>query len=261
MRNTSSKKTGSAQLDLFSQPKAEGPDPVWSVVVGGRRIPYTLRRSARARNVWLRFGIGTGLEVVAPERMSLRNLDSIIEKKQPWLEKQLGRIGISETVLQSRKPKHGARLPYMGTEYTLRVEVDAGRHVSVSVDGSEIVAVVPDRSAEALREVIRGWYKSMARKVIPERVSHLADGRKVGTVSIRDQKTRWGSCSPKGNLSFNWRLVMAPPRIIDYLIVHELCHMEHPDHSGRFWSKVAKHCPEYKEREAWLKEHGRGLHV
>ncbi|HEY3347373.1 MAG TPA: SprT family zinc-dependent metalloprotease [Nitrospirota bacterium] len=276
MRNIFSKKKGpkkdSGQLDLFSQPAAPKASkaqktreadvvaqPVWSVVLGGRRVAYTLRRSARSRNVWLRFGIGTGLEVVAPMRMSMVSLESVIAKKSRWLLNQLDRAGVAERVRKAREPRDGAVLPYMGTEYTLRVEL--AEDASVRISGDEIHAALPDASVENLREVLREWYKKMARVVIPERVNQLSNGKKVGSVSIRDQKTRWGSCSSKGNLSFNWRLAMAPPRIIDYMIIHELCHLDQPDHSAKYWAKVEKLCPDYKEREAWLKEHGRGLHV
>jgi hypothetical protein len=276
LRNIFSKKKGpkkdSGQLDLFSQPAAPKASkaqktreadvvaqPVWSVVLGGRRVAYTLRRSARSRNVWLRFGIGTGLEVVAPMRMSMVSLESVIAKKSRWLLNQLDRAGVAERVRKAREPRDGAVLPYMGTEYTLRVEL--AEDASVRISGDEIHAALPDASVENLREVLREWYKKMARVVIPERVNQLSNGKKVGSVSIRDQKTRWGSCSSKGNLSFNWRLAMAPPRIIDYMIIHELCHLDQPDHSAKYWAKVEKLCPDYKEREAWLKEHGRGLHV
>jgi predicted metal-dependent hydrolase len=275
LRNIFSKKKGqkdSGQLDLFSQPAAPKASrapktseaetvaqPAWSLVLSGRRIAYTLRRSARSRNVWLRFGIGTGLEVVAPSRMSMASLESVIAKKGGWILNQLDRAGVAEKIRKAREPRDGAVLPYMGTEYTLRVEL--AEEVSVRISGDEIHAALPDASAENIRRALRDWYKKMAQVVIPERVSQLANGRKVGAVSIRDQKTRWGSCSSKGNLSFNWRLAMAPPRIIDYMIIHELCHLDQPDHSPKYWARVEKLCPDYRERDTWLKEHGRGLNV
>jgi predicted metal-dependent hydrolase len=106
---------------------------------------------------------------------------------------------------------------------------------------------------------ITDWNITTPRKVLADKVARLSSGRKVGRILIKDQKTRWGSCSSKGNLNFNWRLIMAPPRVIEYLVIHELTHLEHPDHSKRFWNKVAKRLPDYAESEVWLKEHGRGL--
>jgi predicted metal-dependent hydrolase len=244
------------QLDLFT-PSAVSAAQVWTVRIDGRPVNYTLKRSVKAKHVWLRVGIGTGLEVIAPAKMPLRDLDKVLEKKASWIQKHLVKAGSEEKTFGIKPLRDGSKIPYLGEDHHLRVLVNHGRASSVKLTGGEIVAAVPDR--EALKSAILAWYKRMARKVILDKVERLADGRKVGVISIRDQKTRWGSCSPKGNLSFNWRLIMAPHKVIDYLVIHELTHLEHPNHSKRFWAKVAKRCPGYEQSEAWLKDHGRGL--
>ena len=106
-------------------------------------------------------------------------------------------------------------------------------------------------------------YRDAAREYIPKRVEyyHTLTGGSYEKITIRDQKTRWGSCSNNGTLSFNYRLMLAPPRVLDYVVVHELCHLTHMNHSREFWDMVASILPEYKEYRKWLKENGHTLHV
>ncbi len=117
------------------------------------------------------------------------------------------------------------------------------------------------RKQEDLSQV--NAYKKQARLVITNRVQYYSQFTKnyYHTISIRDQKTRWGSCSGKGNLSFNWRLILAPPEILDYVVVHELCHLTHLNHSKDFWNMVGNILPDYKIRRKWLKENGHTLHL
>ena len=245
------------QLDLFE----ESLKPPATLSLGGRHVPYTLRRSPKATRVWLKIGIGTGLEVVAPARMAIRDLDRILDKKAGWIQKNLAQSGTAGANKSAPPLKDGTALPYLGLDLTLRVRNASVPQTQIKRVGRTLFADIPYGDASALKEALGAWYKETARKVITRRLERLKGKSRVGRVSIRDQKTRWGSCSITGNLNFNWRLVMAPPRVIDYLILHELTHLEHPDHSERFWSKVAKRCPDYKERMGWLKKHGPWLAV
>ncbi|MDE7021551.1 MAG: M48 family metallopeptidase [Lachnospiraceae bacterium] len=116
---------------------------------------------------------------------------------------------------------------------------------------------VSDLSA-VQRSAFEKRYKDAARAYIPQRVAyyHAMTGGIYERITIRDQKTRWGSCSSKGTLSFNWRLMLAPPAVLDYVVVHELCHLTHMDHSPAFWQAVEAVCPDYRKLRRWLKEHG-----
>ena len=247
------------QLDLFSQTKNKSvASPYWRIKLGRRTVQYTLRRSGRAKHVWLRVGIGTGLEVVAPAKMALKDIEAAIEKKHLWVERHLQKAGVPEKPAPKPPLEDGITLPYLGREVTLRLSVSDGPS-RVRLDDGSLLAAVPPDVDDGVRLALESWYKKMARKVILEKLERLRDGKKIGRVTIRSQKTRWGSCSTKGNLNFNWRLVMAPHRVIDYLIVHELTHLDHPDHSKRFWAKVARRCPDYKRHEEWLLSHGRAV--
>ena len=106
-------------------------------------------------------------------------------------------------------------------------------------------------------------YRQAAKEYIPKRVAYYAQLLDVtyATISIRDQKTRWGSCSSKGNLYFSWRLILAPPKVLDYVVVHELCHRKEMNHSPRFWALVESMIPDYKTHRKWLKENGEKLTI
>ncbi len=129
----------------------------------------------------------------------------------------------------------------------------------------EAVARAADRPVSNLtdtqRAALEKRYIEAARDYFPKRVSHFQPltGGSFSRIQIRDQKTRWGSCSAKGTLSFNWRLMLAPPAVLDYVVVHELCHLTYMNHSAAFWALVEKVCPDYRIHRRWLKEHGQEL--
>jgi len=247
------------QLDLFGSLRPAHISQRPSLKLGnGRIIYYTLKRSMRARHVWLKVGIGTGLEVVAPSRMPAAELEDAIRKKSDWIERHLIKMELAPDRPVVRL-EDGVRLAYLGGELSLKVTVDTSRAASAGPAGLTLHVSVPDKRPETLKSTVETWYKKAARSYLTERVGALSGGSFSGRISIKDQKTRWGSCSAKGNLNFNWRLVMAPPDVVDYLVIHELAHLDVPDHSVRFWRRVGKGCPDYREKETWLKKNGRGL--
>ncbi|MDE7178557.1 MAG: M48 family metallopeptidase [Lachnospiraceae bacterium] len=114
---------------------------------------------------------------------------------------------------------------------------------------------------DAQRTALEKRYIAAAKDYFPKRAAYFAPitGGNYQRITIRDQKTRWGSCSAKGTLSFNWRLMLAPPAVLDYVVVHELCHLTHMNHSKAFWALVESACPDYRAHRKWLKEHGQEL--
>ena len=110
-------------------------------------------------------------------------------------------------------------------------------------------------------ETYENRYRKSARQIFEKRVAyyHTITGGHYTSITVRDQRSRWGSCSSRGTLSFNYRLVFAPPKVLDYVVVHELCHLTHMNHSKNFWSMVASVMPDYKDCKNWLKEHGNEL--
>jgi hypothetical protein len=117
---------------------------------------------------------------------------------------------------------------------------------------------VPKGQEPPLTEILETSYRERAREVFLRRVQALAELLQVHPkrVQVRDQKTRWGACTGRGTLTFSWRLILAPPAVLDYVVVHELCHLRHANHSRRFWDLVAQACPQYAAHRAWLRENG-----
>lgn len=196
------------------------------------------------------------LEVRAPLRLSRQQIESIVSEKSGWIEKQKERARESSHLTAHRKLSDGARLWYLGTSYPLRLIGSGAPRVTFTNEFTLPVTALP-RAADLLTT----WYKGQARAMIHERVGFYA-GRynlKVSAIRITSARTRWGSCSRQNALSFTWRLIMAPPEIIDYIVIHELAHIIEKNHSRDFWSHVERMQPEYRVYRAWLKTNGRLL--
>jgi predicted metal-dependent hydrolase len=150
----------------------------------------------------------------------------------------------------------GEKLWYLGERYPLVISPAARKSLTFSNQFTLAQSALPRAG-----EIFTAWYKAQARQVIAPRVALFATqyGYPVARLRIGSARTRWGSCSSRGTLSFTWKLVMAPVPVIDYVILHELAHLEHPNHSRAFWERVAQLDPQFKEHRAWLKKHGAQL--
>lgn len=152
------------------------------------------------------------------------------------------------------------RIPLRGSERFAVSMVESKKNwIAASVMKMQTIEPTPlQKEKSPSQKRLEAIYREAAREYFPKRVSYFAYVLNVsyGKITIRDQKTRWGSCSSKGNLSFNWRLILAPPNVLDYVVVHELCHRKEMNHSPRFWALVESVMPDYKEHRKWLKENG-----
>ena len=184
------------------------------------------------------------LTVRAPLRMKDADIRDWIKRKQAQVRKDAPR---------PREFVDGENFLFLGKGYPLRI-IPRGKPALVLDESFRLT-----NSAQAKAEsVFTAWYKKQARKILTERVTYFAQAHdfRVKKIRISSARTRWGSCSTKGTLSFTWRLVMAPLEIIDYVVVHELCHLRVMNHSREFWALVEDLLPGYKARRAWLKKHG-----
>lgn len=228
----------------------------------GRRIEYTLIQSSRA-NVLFQALPEAGIRVYAPKYLGLREIDGMVRERA---EQLLGMQRDVEARLEADRRAHpvtdGSPILVEGRRLTLRLQRGARRGGEVAGDEYRLTLPEPD-SDPAVRAAIRATLSALALKRIRARLDHYIPriGRAPGRVAIRDQKSRWGSCSQKGNLNFNWKLVMAPPEALDYVVVHELCHLHEFNHSPRFWSLVEEQMPDYAVWKKWLKSHTEDLYL
>jgi predicted metal-dependent hydrolase len=217
-----------------------------SAVMAGQEIPYTIRRSARARRVRVNVHPDAAVEVVLPARAPERAAAAAISELRPWIERRLAE---TRGVL-ARVAERGATVPYLGETLQLRPQPVRRR---VYRQGE--LLLVPSGDARAALE---RWFRRQARlEIAPrlDRASALA-GAPYRDLSIRAQRTRWASCSATGRMSFNWRLLLAPESVLDYVVWHEVCHLQVLDHSPRFWALLERWWPEYRADREWLRRHG-----
>jgi predicted metal-dependent hydrolase len=212
---------------------------------------YSVRRSARARRVRVRVDLERGVEVVLPARASERAAAAAVTELRPWIERRLGEVDL----LRRRLAARTGWMPYLDERLVLVAE--PGR-MRVHRRGQELL--VPAGADEA-RAGLERWYRRAAREEVAARLDRAtqAAGLRYSRLSIRGQSTRWASCAADGAMSFNWRLLLAPERVLDYVVWHEVCHLEVADHSPGFWALVESRCPEWRERAGWLRRHGAEL--
>jgi predicted metal-dependent hydrolase len=211
---------------------------------------YQVRRSNRARRVRVTVDPARGVEVVLPLRASEREAAAAIRELRPWIERRMAELAGARAAVQAR----GDTLPYLGRMLALRPEPGRSR---VARRGDALL--VPD--GDERKPALERWYRRAARLEIEPRLDRacVLAGTSYSRLTIRGQRTRWASCSRGGAMSFNWRLLLAPEPVLDYVIWHEVCHLEVLDHSPRFWRLLASRSPGYEEHVRWLRVNGATL--
>ncbi|HSV29544.1 MAG TPA: SprT family zinc-dependent metalloprotease [Candidatus Omnitrophota bacterium] len=219
--------------------------------LGGHSVTIALKRSALARRLSLRIDPAVGPVMVLPQRTSLREAEKFALANRVWLAERLARLPGRVAF------EPGAVVPLLGAGHAIHHEPGARRGVWLE-DGAIKVSGQPDFVARRVGDFL----KAEAKRLILPRAHELADriGRKPGRISVKDTRSRWGSCSAKGDLAFSWRLVLAPERILTYVVAHEVAHLAELNHSPAFWAVVATLTPDHAHARAWLKSHGARLH-
>ncbi len=214
----------------------------WDLNVDGRIVDVRVRRSKRARRASVCVAPGEPVEVVLPQRMAERHVAEILAEKQQWIRRQLRRV----SAFEAREDELGLDRPGVVWVHGHPVTVDDQLTPS-------------ERSSE---ESVLRWYRREARRRIARLLEREARLLEVapGRLSIRDPKTRWGSCSSGGGLSFSWRLLLAPLAVLDYVVVHELCHLRELNHSPAFWRHLERARPAHRVQSDWLGRYGHELH-
>ncbi len=212
---------------------------------------------SKRRTLALQVAKDATLIVRAPLRLSEDFIEKFIRKNLPWIHKKQ-ELARASAPLAPRQFREGEEFLYLGGRYRL-VLAGGGMAPPLLLENSEF-RLRPEYLENARGEFM-AWYRARALEVLNQRVEFYSGtaGFKAGRIKINDARTRWGSCSPERNLNFSWRLIMAPAEVLDYVVVHELAHTVELNHSRKFWARVEKILPRYREARAWLRKHEHAL--
>jgi predicted metal-dependent hydrolase len=210
---------------------------------------YTLRRSPRARRVRVSVESDGAVHVTLPRRASAREADEAVRELAPWIERRRRALARAAAEV-ARTP---GTVPYLGDELTLVPQPGRSR---VHRRGDTLLVPTAGRD-----QALERWYRRAAREEIGPRldVAVARAGTAYTRLTIRGQRTRWASCSAGGAMSFNWRLLLAPVAVLDYVVEHEVCHLEVMDHSPHFWRLLERRVPDWREHSRWLRRYGSTL--
>lgn len=221
----------------------------------GKGFIVEVIRTKRRKSADIRVEEGA-VSIVVPTATTVEKIDQLLLAKRLWIKEKLA-LQRELRPASNKDFVSGEAFPYLGRNYRLKVET--GPFAPVKLIQGRLVVQMPDEHQQPhiIRNAIVRWYKRQATQRLHEKVARYAPMVGVATpeVGIKSFRARWGSCTTNGKLEFNWLIMLAPNRKVDYVVVHELCHLLHHDHSPDFWRALARVMPDYQECRAWLKEH------
>lgn len=233
------------------------------LIIDNKEINVNLTRKNR-KTISIKISKDCVVYISVPLFVGNAEINRIIKEKEEWIAQSLRQM--KNKIEENLDFKEG--IMYIGTRYTLNIHKVKHSTLKIIFDKSNFNIYIPEILTEEeevinIKELLNKWYKVQSRRVFQERVNYYSSKIKISPnrIAIKDQKSRWGSCSSKGNINLNYRLIMAPIEIIDYVIVHELCHLVHLNHSKEFWALVEEISPNYLKCKEWLKINGNTLNL
>ncbi|MBE6083002.1 MAG: M48 family metallopeptidase [Tissierellaceae bacterium] len=230
--------------------------------IKGNKIFYRLIKTKR-KTVGITIDEKGEVKVSVPLYIDEEKIREIVQQKAPWIEKKINEIQSMNLNTVHREFTDGESLFYLGKEYVFKIIKEDLNVPKVIINGNIIEMYISENllkenSKQVIKEILIKWYRQNFAEIVKDRIEKYSLLLKVKykKIKIKDQKTLWGSCSTKENINLNWRLIMAPFPIIDYVVVHELCHLRFMNHSKDFWALVESVMPDYPERREWLKVNG-----
>ena len=221
------------------------------LALGAETIGYVLVRRFGRRGVGLKVD-ETGLTVSAPSTMPLAKVEALVRESERWILRKIAEW--SHRKIAPVQWREGERIAFLGGGLTLRLA--RGARSRADRKEAELWVVTRNGSAAEIEQAVVRWYKRIAHAYLAERLKALATaaGLALPALTISSAMARWGSCSSKREVRLAWRLMKAPPDLLDYVICHELAHLRHMNHSNAFWAEVGRQCPDYRQRRTRLNE-------
>lgn len=211
---------------------------------------YKLIRSKKRKTIALSVTADASLVVRAPASTPVTYIERLLEERIGWIKKAVAKAHARPKPIPYEFVE-GESFYYLGRKYKLNFSATAKQKIDFK---SKFIVSVSEK--DNVRDLFVVWYKKEAKRFITERVEWYAKktGFKYKSIQVTSAKKRWGSCSSNGNLNFNWKLIMTPLEVIDYVVVHEMAHLQHKNHSIDFWNCVKVIYPNYEKSEEWLKK-------
>lgn len=229
-----------------------------SIQYGTKTIEYTISFRDR-KTLEISVEPPNTVTVVAPTGTTEETINLYVKKKANWIVQKLFLFKDMEFQKINRQMVSGEALLYLGRNYTLQLVDDPSlTKPEVRLFQGKFIVTTPTRDEQTLQKAMIDWYKQKATKKITERANYYQHyfKRKPTAIKVKEQQKRWGSCTQNNELLFNWRSIMAPAHILDYIIVHEMCHLYYMNHSQEFWDLLNSVMPDYEQRKEWLKNNG-----
>jgi len=237
------------------------------IEVKGDKVAYTIVKTRR-KTIGITVDMNGEVKVSAPLYISEKQIRETVQKKAGWIVKKVNEVIERNSDIVSRQFVSGERISYLGKEYTLEIVEKYLKKAEILIKEDVLTVYISlglsgESRTQTIKQALEKWYRQRFAEIIKERIEKYYEQLKVAPckVVVKDQKTRWGSCSKKGNINLNWRLVMAPLHVIDYVVVHELCHLKIMNHSKDFWNLVMSVMPNYTESKTWLRANGNKLKI
>ncbi|SFQ61980.1 hypothetical protein SAMN05421670_3013 [Psychrobacillus psychrotolerans] len=235
---------------------------------GMNRIPYNLKHSNRRKTIAIAVD-SNGVSVTAPTNTPQEKIDSTVYQKAPWIRTQIKHFSEMDEGIYKRSFLSGEKLPYLGRQYRLKIEiVEATLTPSIRFHHGIFIGQVPcgtplESYRDTLFPLYEQWIREKGEDFIKSRIERFTIklNKQPVEVKIKEQQQRWGSCTPGGQVLINWRLLLAPVSVIDYVLAHELVHLKHLNHSNEFWETLSMLMANYEEKKEWLRINGRTLYI
>ncbi|AGK96859.1 M48 family metallopeptidase [Clostridium pasteurianum] len=227
-------------------------------IYAGKEIEFQVVFSKR-KTMEISIAPSGDIKVRAPLEIPKAVIRERVMEKAPWIVKKLYQFKHIKNKPLIREFINGEVFMYLGMDYQLQIDIKS--HINkakVNLFNDKIIVTINNENKENTKKAMELWYREKAKEEIDQRINLYQKFFNIVPleVKVKEQKKRWGSCTYKNSLLFNWRCVMAKSEVLDYIVVHEMCHMVHKNHSREYWNAVASILPDYKQRDQWLKNNG-----
>lgn len=238
---------------------------IYTVEYEGNIIEYSIEKRKR-KTIGIKVDVDGNVKVISPQNVSDKYISDLVVRKGSWI------INTRKKMLENldkkvvRKIKEGSTFLYLGKEYPLNLIYDKTlKKTLVSLDQEKNIFIIKTNTQdeEKIKKELEKWYRARTMEIVLEKISlHAHEFKdKVTEVKVKEQKRRWASCTYKNSILFNWRCCMAPEDVVEYIVVHEMCHFDYRNHSKDFWSRVKEIMPDYKEKHEYLRKYGINFYI